>query len=420
MRWVPSLYFVQGLPNILVVNVSVVLYENLGLTNSQIAEYTSYLYLPWVIKPLWSPLVDVLGAKRRWILYTQVLMGLGLLGIAWALSGEYFVYWTLAWFFLLAFGSATHDIAADGFYMRALTPHDQALFVGIRSTAFRMAMFAGSGLLVMLVGWLMEASFDPAAAWRIGMILVAGLLLALSAYHAVMLPRPERDHSKSQMTMRQVLAETINTFTTFFAKRGLIVTLAFLLFYRFAEGQLTKMAVPFLLGARSSGGLELDNSQVGLAYGIVGVALLLLGGILGGLAASRFGLRSCLPWMALAINLPNAIYLLLAIWRPTQFWLVQLAVGGEQFGYGFGFAAYMLYMLYVARGEHETAHYALCTGFMALGMMIPGWFSGRAQESWGYIGFFTWIMISTIPSFLVTLLVYFQVDSQFGRRETTT
>jgi len=415
--WVPSLYFVQGLPYVLVVNVSVILYDNLGLTNRQIAEYTSYLYLPWVIKPLWSPLVDVLGAKRRWILSTQVLMGLGMLGIAWAVAAEDFVYWTLAWFFLLAFSSATHDIAADGFYMRALTPHDQALFVGIRSTAYRLAMIAGSGLLVMLVGWLMNLSFNPASAWRMGMFGAATLLLALSAYHAVMLPRPKRDHAESHMTTQQVLADVVDTFTTFFAKRGLIVTLAFLLLYRFAEGQLTKIAAPFLLAARSDGGLGLDNGQVGLAYGVVGVTLLLAGGILGGVAAARFGLRSCLPWMVIAINLPNAVYLALASWQPTQIWLVHLAVGVEQFGYGFGFAAYMLYMLYVARGEHETAHYALCTGFMALGMMIPGWFSGRAEEALGYAGFFSWIMISTIPSFLVATLVYFQVDPGFGRRE---
>ncbi len=193
-----------------------------------------------------------------------------------------------------------------------------------------------------------------------------------------------------------------------------------MLLYRFAEGQLVKIAAPFLLAARSDGGLGLDNGQVGLAYGVVGVTLLLVGGILGGVAGSRYGLRRCLPWMVIAINLPNAVYLALASWQPTQIWLVHLAVGVEQFGYGFGFAAYMLYMLYVARGEHETAHYALCTGFMALGMMIPGWFSGRVQESLGYTGFFTWIIIATIPSFLVTMLIYFQVDPEFGRRERAT
>lgn len=415
--WVPSLYFVQGLPYVLVMNVSVILYENLGLSVKDIAEYTSYLYLPWVIKPLWSPLVDVLGAKRRWILNTQLIMGLGLLGIAWAVSTDYFLYATLAGFFLLAFSSATHDIAADGFYMGALASHDQALFVGIRSTCYRLAMIAGSGLLVMLVGRLGKWDYEPAAAWRVGMVVTATLLLVLALYHAVVLPRPPRDQAGVPNSMDRVLREMAETFVTFFAKRHLIVTLAFLLFYRFAEGQLVKIAAPFLLQDRSLGGLGLDNEQVGLAYGIVGVTLLLAGGILGGVVAAQAGLRRCLPWMMIAMNVPNAVYLALAYWQPTQIWLVHLAVGLEQFGYGFGFAGYMLYMLYVARGEHETAHYAICTGFMALGMMLPGWLSGRAQEALGYTGFFTWIMISTIPSFLVAVVVYFQMDPQFGRRE---
>ena len=415
--WVPSLYFVQGLPYVLVVNVSVILYENLGLSNAQIAEYTSYLYLPWVIKPLWSPVVDVLGAKRRWIVNAQMLMSLGLFGLAWAVTADYFVYWTLGWFFLLAFSSATHDIAADGFYMGALTPHDQALFVGIRSTFYRVAMIAGSGLLVMLVGRLVKLELEPSAAWRVGMLLAAGLLLAMSVYHALVLPRPQRDRSQAPASLPHVFTEIADTFRTFFTKKHLLMTLAFLLLYRFAEGQLVKLASPFLLDQRSAGGLGLDNEQVGLAYGTIGVVLLVIGGILGGVAAARYGLRRCLPWMMIAMNLPNAAYLALAYWQPTQIWLVYLAVAIEQFGYGFGFAAYMLYMLYIARGEHETAHYALCTGFMALGMMIPGWISGRIQEALGYTDFFTWIMVATIPSFVVASIVYFQIDPNFGRRE---
>jgi PAT family beta-lactamase induction signal transducer AmpG len=418
--WVPSLYFVQGLPYVLVVNVSVILYENLGLTNKEIAEYTSYLYLPWVIKPLWSPIVDVLGAKRRWIISLQFLMGLGLLGIAWSVTAENFVFWTLAWFFLLALGSATHDIAADGFYMAAQAPHQQALFVGIRSTFYRLAMVAGSGLLVMLVDRLTKSGFEPAAAWRAGMLVSASLLLAMTLYHALVLPRPPRDRTQVLDSLADVLAEIGDTFVTFFAKRHLVLTLAFLLLYRFAEGQLVKIAPPFLLKDRAVGGLGLDTGQVGFAYGVVGVTLLLAGGILGGVAAARYGLKSCLPWMVIAINLPNVVYLALAYWQPTQLWLVHLAIGIEQFGYGFGFAAYLLYMLYVARGEHETAHYALCTGFMALGMMLPGWISGRAQEALGYTGFFTWILLATIPSFIVAGIVYLKMDPQFGRRETTT
>jgi MFS transporter, PAT family, beta-lactamase induction signal transducer AmpG len=415
--WVPSLYFVQGLPYVVVVNVSVILYENLGLSNAQIAEYTSYLYLPWVIKPLWSPVVDVIGAKRRWIVNAQLLMSLGLFGLAWAVTADQFLYWTLGFFFLLAFSSATHDIAADGFYMGALSSHDQALFVGIRSTFYRLSMIAGSGLLVMVVGRLMKFEFEPSAAWRVGIVMTAVLLLAMGVYHAFVLPRPRRDQSQAPGSLSRVVTEIGDTFATFFAKKHLVMTLAFLLLYRFAEGQLVKIASPFLLDAREAGGLGLDNEQVGLAYGTVGVVLLVIGGILGGIAAARWGLRSCLPAMMIAMNLPNVVYLALACWQPTQLWLINAAVGIEQFGYGFGFAAYMLYMLYVARGEHETAHYALCTGFMALGMMIPGWISGRIQEALGYTDFFAWIMVATIPSFVVASIVFFQIDPRFGRRE---
>jgi PAT family beta-lactamase induction signal transducer AmpG len=249
------------------------------------------------------------------------------------------------------------------------------------------------------------------------MLLAAGLLLAMSVYHALVLPRPQRDRSQAPASLPHVFTEIADTFRTFFTKKHLLMTLAFLLLYRFAEGQLVKLASPFLLDQRSAGGLGLDNEQVGLAYGTIGVVLLVIGGILGGVAAARYGLRRCLPWMMIAMNLPNAAYLALAYWQPTQLWLVYLAVAIEQFGYGFGFAAYMLYMLYVARGEHETAHYALCTGFMALGMMIPGWISGRIQEALGYTDFFTWIMVATIPSFVVASIVYFQIDPSFGRRE---
>jgi PAT family beta-lactamase induction signal transducer AmpG len=418
--WVPSLYFVQGLPYVLVVNVSVILYENLGLSTRQIAEYTSYLYLPWVIKPLWSPVVDILGAKRRWIVNAQILMGLGLFAMAWAVTGDNFVYWTLAWFFVLAFSSATHDIAADGFYMAALPAHEQAFFVGIRSTFYRLAMIAGSGLLVMGVDRLIKSEFNVAVAWQIGIVVAATMLLTMGAYHAVALPRPPRDRSDIPVTLSSAFSGMADAFVTFFAKTHLIAMLAFLLLYRFAEGQLVKIAAPFLLNERSEGGLGLDTGQVGLAYGTIGVALLVAGGILGGIAAARFGLRSCLPWMVVAMNLPNAAYLALAYWRPEQTWVAYAAVGIEQFGYGFGFAAYMLYMLYVARGQHETAHYALCTGFMALGMMLPGWMSGRLQEELGYTGFFTWIMVATIPSFIVAAVVYRQLDPDFGRREATT
>ncbi len=589
----------------MVMIVSVIMYKNLGVSNTKIALYTSWLYLPWVIKPFWSPLVDVLRSKRWWIVAMQLLIGAGLAGVALTIPTSSFLQYTLVFLWLLAFSSATHDIAADGFYMLALSSHDQTWFVGIRSTFYRLAMIVGQGVLVMVAGllesqtglddlelrvqatsditsvaeflpeeveihgssilellaypntlqigvqpcdadkietlreevrnwnvshnfyreesaaktdakgeksaWLaslehfIRTRFGPSEppeatenlagnvgifylrisqsvaaetevvvnlqktsgsndirilegnrfsiteqnsgfplavlvqldrkltraattlfsarsgntrlAWVTVCYLLAGLFIAFGVYHAFALPRPEQSivmNDSKNNGLAQVFQEFLSTFASFFRKPRILTVLAFLLIYRFSEAQLAKMAAPFLLDSRQYGGLSLTTTEVGFVYGTIGIVMLTLGGILGGLVAAKQGLKFWLGWMVLAINLPNAAYLFLSQVQPESYLAVNFAVAVEQFGYGFGFTAYMLYMLYVAQGEHQTAHFAICTGFMALGMMLPGMMSGWLQELIGYQHFFIWVMLATIPSIFVCWLI--PLDAEFGKK----
>ena len=606
--WIPTLYFAQGIPYVVVMTMSVIMYKRLGVSNTDIALYTSWLYLPWVIKPLWSPFVELRGTKRQWIVLMQLLVGAGLGGVALTIPGPAFFKVTLGIFWLLAFASATHDIAADGFYMLALNKHDQAWFVGVRSTFYRLAMIAGQGLLIMLAGtiethtglpaielkvsarpgaatvaplepsaapapaaagapvrlvatpaaltlnpapqtsgevndlvarakrWNQAAGFYavPAAtttsatgaagpswwsrtvatpcgdflrrnftaksatskrhddagqagvflialsarpekdivvtlgrdsgdagirllegerftftaanwnqplmavvqldpknrgateavflaragnlplAWAITFYALAGLFVALFIYHRFALPKPLADIAATTVTRRNPLLEFFATFGVFFRKPDILRSLAFLLLYRLAEAQLMKIASLFLLDAREAGGLGLSTSAVGFVYGTVGVVGLTLGGLAGGFVAARHGLRAWLPFMVCAIHLPNLVFVYLSFAQPEDLRFITAAVAVEQFGYGFGFAAYMIYMLYLAQGEHQTAHYASGTGCMALGMMIPGMWTGWIQEIVGYQHFFVWIMVCTIPGFIVTALI--RPDPEFGRK----
>ena len=426
--WIPSLYLASGLPYVVVMTVSVIMYKRLGVSNTEIALYTSWLYLPWVIKPFWSPLVDILKTKRLWIITMQLLIGAGLGGVALTIPTDDFLRASLAFLWLLAFSSATHDIAADGFYMLGLSKHDQTWFVGIRSTFYRLAMIAGQGLLIMLAGLLERAAQSPDAAvsgasvdpgiafaWSITFYVMAGLFILFFAWHRFALPRPADDVPTLHETYADILRDFLETFVSFFKKPQIGVVLAFLLLFRFAEAQLAKLAPPFLLDSAEAGGLALSTGEVGFAYGTIGVLMLTLGGLLGGFLAARHGLKHWLLWMVIAINLPNAVYIFLSTVLPDNLLIVNLAIGIEQFGYGFGFAAYMLYMLYTSNGAHQTAHYAICTGFMALGMMIPGMFSGWLQELIGYQYFFIWVMVATIPSFVVAMLI--PLDKSFGKKE---
>lgn len=406
--WIPTLYFAEGLPYVAVMTLSVIMYKRLGISNTDIALFTSWLYFPWVIKPLWSPFVDLIKTKRWWIYTMQGLIGAGMAGVAFMLPGDFFFRATLAFFWLMAFSSATHDIAADGFYMLGLNEEEQAFFIGIRNIFYRVAMITGQGILVMLAGFLETATGRILFAWSLVFFILAGSFVGLAAWHMFKLPRPVADNPRSAVSPAVIIMEFVQTFVSFFRKKGVVPALVFMLTFRLGESQLVKLASPFLLDGREAGGLGLSTEEVGFVYGTVGVIALLLGGILGGLAISRKGLSYWLWPMALAISLPNAVYLYMAFFLPPSLGVINACVAVEQFGYGFGFTAYTMYLMLFADGKYKTSHYAISTGFMALGMMLPGMVSGWIQEQIGYQYFFIWVMVCCLPVFFVLPFLRFQ------------
>ena len=402
--WIPSLYLAEGLPYVAVMTISVIMYKKLGISNTYIALYTSWLYLPWVIKPFWSPFVDLIKTKRWWIVTMQLLIGAGFAGAAFTLPINSFFAWSLAMFWLVAFSSATHDIAADGFYMLALDEQDQAFFVGIRSTFYRIATIAGQGLLVMLAG-VLEQRMSVNIAWSITFYIISALFIAFFLYHKFVLPRPSIDTASTNTTVRNIVQEFFATFASFFRKKHALIAILFMLLYRLPEAQLVKLINPFLLDPVEQGGLGLSTSEVGFVYGTIGIIGLTIGGIIGGICASKGGLQRWLWPMALSLVLPNLVYVLLSIYQPQSITLVSLSVFIEQFGYGFGFTAYMLYLIHYSRGPQATAHYAICTAFMALGMMLPGMVAGWLQEQLGYVGFFSWVMLCCVATLIACGLI---------------
>jgi PAT family beta-lactamase induction signal transducer AmpG len=410
--WIPSLYFGQGIPYVVVMTLSVIMYKKLDVSNTDIALYTSWLYLPWVIKPLWSPFVDMFRTKRFWIVGMQLLIGASFAGVALVIPAPHFFQITLAVFWLMAFSSATHDIAADGYYMLATQEHEQAAFVGVRSTCFRLAMIAGQGGLVSVAGYFEQTTGNVPLAWSLVFGFLALLFLVLCAYHQWVLPRPASDVLRKPEG--SPMREFFGVFAEFLQKKDIGRILAFLLLYRLGEAQLLKLATPFMLDAPAKGGLGLTTQQVGVVYGTIGIVCLTVGGLLGGYMISRHGLKRWLWPMVLALNVPHLVYVYLALALPTDIVTIGVCVAVEQLGYGFGFAAYLLFMIMVSDGPHKTAHYAICTGFMALGMMLPGMVSGWLQTQLGYAHFFIWICLSAIPAFIAASLV--RVASDFGRK----
>ena len=413
--WVPTLYFAEGVPYVAVMTISVIIYKRLGLSNTDITLYTSWLYLPWVIKPLWSPFVDMLRTKRWWILSMQILIAAALAGVAFTIPGPFWLQGSLSFFWLLAFSSATHDIAADGFYMLGLEQHEQAYFVGIRSTFYRIATIFSSGLLVGLAGVLQVLTRSISYAWSLVFYLIAGLFIALWLYHSWALPRPSEDTHRIQKTAANIITEFWNTLVTFFQKPQVWVGICFMLFYRMPEGLLAKVSALFLVDKMANGGLGLSDVEFGMVQGTVGVIGLTLGGILGGIAASRDGLKRWLWPMVMAITIPDLVYVYLSCALPSSLLIINICIFLEQFGYGFGFSAYMLYLIYYSQGEHKTAHYALCTAFMALSMMIPGLFAGALQEAVGYRAFFVIVVVCCVMTYIVASLL--KIDPEFGKKK---
>ena len=421
--WIPSLYFAEGLPYVAVMTISLILYKQLGLSNADITFYTSWLYLPWVIKPLWSPFIDIVKTKRWWITAMQLLIGAAFGGIAFTIPSSFWLQGTLCFFWLMAFASATHDIAADGFYMLGLDQHDQAWFVGIRSTFYRLATIFGQGVLVMIAGNLQVVFRNSIAfSWSLMFYGVAGLFIALWLWHSYVLPHPSEDEENTHVegevktvSSNSILSDLKSTIKTFFQKEQVIAGILFMLFYRMPEGLLAKVSSLFLIDNVHNGGLGLSPQEYGLVQGTVGVVGLTLGGILGGMCAGKDGLRKWLWPMVCAITLPDLVYVYLAYDLPSTFLIVNICVFIEQFGYGFGFTAYMLYLIYYSRGNYKTSHYALCTAFMALSMMIPGLFAGALQEAVGYQTFFLIVIAFCSVTFAVTSLL--KIDPSFGKKE---
>mgnify|MGYP001476118239 CR=1 FL=1 len=486
--YVPSLYFAEGLPYVIINTASVIMYKNLGVPNAKMAFWTSWLYLPWVIKMLWGPVVDTFGTRRKWVVSAQLLLAACMALAACSLIGANFFYPSLLMFAIGAFVSATHDIACDGYYMLALGNEDQAFFIGIRSTAYRLAMICGSGLLVYLAGKMQETGGHTAAQSWMGVLFIAAAMMAvLGVYHVFVTPRPDGDYAKAESTFKNVwgalkiligylfaalavicvfvwLPSTLlrllfavllvmalifgyrtflsgkkteggsfnGVFVEYFSQEGVGWILAFILLYRLGEAFLTKMTSPFLLDAVGNGGLGVPTSAVGIIYGTVGVLALVFGGILGGWLISKYGFKKCLWPMVLALNVPDLFYLGLAYAQPVFSpvavfgyslpvdWLITSLVAVEQFGYGVGFTAFTMYLMLICQGKYKTANFAISTGIMALGMMVPGMISGYLQEAVGYPAFFLIVCLLTVPGMLVIFKIPMKgkafTESSAGRK----
>lgn len=427
--WVPSLYFAEGIPYFLVNNISVMMFTKMGVPNGQMAFFTTLLYFPWFLKGLWSPIVDVIRTKRWWIVTMQVLMTAMMLLLTLTLpkpspeliaSGQTSagLFWfTLVLFIITAFASATHDIAADGFYMLAHSPSSQAAFIGIRSTFYRISSVFGQGVLVLIAGLVERSSGNIPLSWQVTLGVSALVFAAVSLYHIFFLPRSADDAPRVKADeAANTWKELGASFVTFFTKPGVLLAIFFMLLYRLPEGFLIKMCQPFLVATADKGGLGLPTDVVGVVYGTFGVIALLAGGIVGGLVASRLGLRKSLWWMAAGMTLPCLTFVYLATSLPQNVVIITIALAVEQFGYGFGFTAYMLYMMYFSEGEFKTSHYAICTAFMALSMMLPGFVAGYIQEAIGYVNFFWMVMLCCLATVGVTFLARRKVNPEYGKK----
>lgn len=435
--WVPTLYFAEGIPYFLVNNITVIMFSKMGVPNGQLAFFTTLLYFPWFLKGLWSPLIDVIKTKRWWVLTMQTLLVAAMILITLTLpkpSADLIaaketpvtMFWlTLVLFIVAAFASATHDIAADGYYMLAHSQSSQSAFIGIRSVFYRISSIFGQGVLVYIAGVVenstREASPDGVAdiplSWQVSIGVAAGVFAIINLYHIFFLPKAKADVPRVQDPGTGNLKEMGKSFVSFFRKKGVWLAIAFMLIYRLPEGFLIKLCQPFLVDSPDAGGLGLDTDTVGIVYGTVGILALVAGGIIGGIVASVIGLKKSLWWMALGITLPSFAFVYLASELPANHVVISIALAVDQFGYGFGFTAYLLYMMYFSEGEFKTSHYAICTAFMALSMMLPGFVAGFIQEAIGYVAFFWMVMVCCFGTLAVTYLAERKVDPEYGKKK---
>lgn len=412
--WIPTLYLASALPYQAITSISKILYNDLGISNSQITFYTSLLLIPWTIKPLWSPIVEMISTRRKWTLASQLMLVVCFAAIALVIPSKHFLTLTLATFFIGAFISSTHDIALDGFYMLSLPEEQQSFFSGIRNTFYRIGMIFGSGGLLILANSIEKNSGDTKFAWSVTFATIGIIILLLYLYNRKVMPKPEKDFSR-KVGLRAAFANYGDILKTYFSKPGIKQTILFLLLFRFPEAQLTKISDLFLKAEITSGGLALDKGEIGFIYNILGVTGLIVGGIIGGICISRKGLKYWLWPMVIAISLPDAVYIYMSMELPDNLNIIGSCIFIEQLGYGFGFTAYTLYMIYFAQGKYPTAHFAISTAFMSLGMMLPGMFAGQLQEWWGYENFFIWVTACTVITFAVSALI--KIDPNFGKRQ---
>ena len=431
--WVPTLYFLQGIPYFLVNNISMVMFNQMGVPNGEMSFFTTLLYFPWALKFLWAPFVDLIRTKRWWFLTMQFLMlGLAVLTIfsipqpdpatiaAMGTEVKLFMGVLIA-FIIMAFASATHDIAADGFYMLALTSGVQAEMIGWRSVFYRLSNVFCNSVLIAIPGiiydWtIKQGEQNMPLAWKVTMVITAVIFALMAVWHMFFTPRPDADKPNAETSVKDIISGFGKAFATYFTKPGLWVAILFMLLYRLPEGFLMKMIYPFLLGARDTGGLGLTMQELGVVYGAIGVIFLLLGGILGGFYISRVGLKKAFWWMALAMTLPCLSFVYLSVYLPENMVYIGIALAIEQFGYGFGFTAYMMYMMFFSEGEFKTSHYAICTSFMALSMILPGLVAGYIQEAIGYQNFFWMVIACSVGTIIATFLARRIVNGNYGKK----
>jgi PAT family beta-lactamase induction signal transducer AmpG len=409
--WIPLLNFASGFPYVIIISVSVLMYKNLGISNEDIGLYTSLLYLPWVIKPLWSPFIDLHSTKRNWFLSMQLFISIAFLIVGFIIPTSHFFILSLSVFWVAAFASASNDVASDGFYMLALTKDQQSFFLGIRSTFYRASMLTGNGLIILLAGYLEHRFGDNQKAWSYTMIFVGLIMSILTVYNYFSTPKTELPITKEETEEKNFAS----VFASFFKKKQIVLVLTFILLFRLGESQLLKMLTPFLVDKTDVGGMGLETEDVGIIYGTFGLIALTIGGILGGIAISKQGLGKWMLPMILTMHLPIIGFVLLANFHPASDYYIYIVVILEQFGYGFGFAAFMMYLIFVAEGESKTSHYSIATGFMALGMMLPGMVSGYIQQYLGYDNFFIWVLLATIPGLILSRYLIFPKD--FGKKK---
>ncbi len=406
IAWVPTVYFAMGLPFVALSMVSVLMFSDLEISNTQIAFWTSLIMLPWTLKPLWSPFLEMFRTKKYFVVLTQLVTGIAFALVALSLPLPGFFGYAIAFMGVIALSGATHDIAGDGIYLTELNAVQQAKYIGWQGAFYNLAKILTNGGLVFLAG-VLKTTIGITQAWMTIMLMCAAIMILIGLYHIRILPAGGAASGEIR-NVRDAMHSLWEVIVSFFRKKHIAHAICFIILYRFAEGYAMKIVPLFLKASLTEGGLGLSTQQIGLVYGTFGAAAFVIGSILGGYYISHRGLKRSLVLLCCTFNIPFAIYLLLAIWQPADLWLIGTAIVCEYFGYGFGFVGLTLFMMQqVAPGRHKMAHYAFASGIMNLGVMIPGMMSGWLSDWLGYRNFFIWVVIATIPAFIATLTVPF-------------